>query len=177
MMTYLSIGLVLKPQGLKGELKVKPLTEDPKRFDRLDYVLIKDESKKDNVYIKHKIERSRHSKGFVYLKLEQIDSIEDAEILRNQYLWIPRELAIKLPEDTFFIGDIIGCTVVTIEGKSLGQVSNVIKTGSNDVYEIKSNGGQLLLPAIKKVVKEVDINAARIVVDLTDMKGLLDDED
>lgn len=176
-MTYLSIGLVLKPQGLKGELKVKPLTEDPKRFDRLDYVLIKDESKKDNVYIEHKIERSRHNKGFVYLKLEQIDSIEDAEILRNQYLWIPRELAIKLSEDTFFIDDIIGCTVVTIEGKSLGQVSNVIKTGSNDVYEIKSNGGQLLLPAIKKVVKEVDINAARIVVDLTDMKGLLDDED
>lgn len=100
-----------------------------------------------------------------------------AEKLRGQYLWIPREEAKKLPEGSFFIADLIRCNVYTQEEEHLGSIKEVIHTGSNDVYVIKGVKGEILIPALKKVVLNVDIEAKRMTVDSLKLEGLLPDED
>ncbi|HPT77826.1 MAG TPA: ribosome maturation factor RimM [Candidatus Atribacteria bacterium] len=172
MLTHFSVGIVLKPHGLKGELKVKPLTDEPARFDKLERVYVK----QADGYKEYHIKSTRYDKGFVYLKLSGVDSIESASALRNQYFWIPRSEAIALPEDSYFIGDLIGSSVKTIQGNTLGTLTDVIQTGSNDVYVVKGNKGEVLIPALKSVVKNIDIRAGLVTVDLTNMEGLLDDE-
>ncbi len=172
MLTHFSVGIVLKPHGLKGELKVKPLTDDPARFDRLERVYVK----QADGYKEFPIASTRYHKGFVYLKLSGVDSVEAASTLRNQYFWIPRSEAIALPEGSYFIGDLVGSSVKTIQGDLLGTLTDVIQTGSNDVYVVKGKKGEVLIPALKEVVKDIDIEAGLVTVDLTNMEGLLDDE-
>lgn len=173
MLKYLSVGLVLKPQGLKGEVKVNPLTDNIKRFDNLDEVYIK----AGQNYIPLKIRGRWYRKDFVYLSFEGYEDRNQAERLRNEYLWIPREKAIPLPEDTFFIADLIGCAVRTNEGECLGHIEQVIQTGSNDVYVVNGSKGEILIPALKKVVLQVDIMNRFIEVDASELEGLLPDED
>jgi 16S rRNA processing protein RimM len=171
MLEYLSVGVVLKPQGLKGEIKVKPLTDDEKRYDALRSIYLKNQN--DQGYRELEITSRRYDKGYVFLKLKDHDTIESVEYLRNQELWIPRRLARILPKDTFFVADLIGCQVRTRTGEILGEITDILETGSNDVYVV----GEILLPALKKVVVDVDIPKRLVVVDLTDMEGLLPDED
>lgn len=172
MLEYLSVGVVLKPQGLKGEIKVKPLTDDEKRYNNLQTVYLK-----NGEYRELRIISRRYEKGFVFLKLRGYETIESVMPLRNQYLWIPRHMARKLPENTFFIADLIGCRVETLSGDVLGKITNVLETGSNDVYVIQGGPlGEVLIPALKKVVTRVDIVNRLIRVDLTDMEGLLPNE-
>lgn len=172
MLEYLSVGVVLKPQGLKGEIKIKPLTDDDRRFEELKSVFLK-----NGGYRELKIVSRRYDKGFVYLKLDGYDTIESVEPMRDQYLWIPRSMAVELPEDTFFIADLLGCRVETLSGENLGRIINVMQTGSNDVYVLEGLKGEVLIPALKKVVVQVDIPNRLVRVDLTDMGGLLPDED
>lgn len=172
MLDYLSIGFVLKPQGIKGEIKVDPLTDDIMRFDNLDKVYIKSGQEYKPLHIKG----TRYNNGFVFISLEGYETIESVEPLRNQYLWIPRSMSVKLPEDTFFIADIIGCEVITAQGKMIGKVTDVVKTGSNDVYEVSGEKTKVLIPALKKVVMDVDLTTKKLTVDFTDMKGLLPDD-
>jgi 16S rRNA processing protein RimM len=172
MQEYLSVGIVLKPQGIKGEIKVKPLTDDEKRYDRLQTIYIKDE-----VYKELHIVSRRYEKGFVFLKLRGFETIESVLPLRNKYLWIPRHMACELPEDTYFIADLLGCRVETLTGEVLGNITHVQETGSNDVYIVRGGSlGEVLIPALKKVVTTVDIPNKLVRVDLTDMEGLLPDE-
>lgn len=173
MLKYLSVGFVLKPQGLKGEVKVKPLTDDINRFDDLDEVYIK----AGQDYIPLKVTSRRYMKDFVYLSFDGYEDRNQAEKLRNEYLWIPREKAIALPEDTFFIADLIGCSVRTNEGECLGHIEQVIQTGSNDVYVVNGSKGEILIPALKKVVLQVDIVNKSIEVEVSELEGLLPDED
>lgn len=169
MVEYFAVGYVLKPQGIKGELKIEPLTDDMRRFDALDAILLK----QGNLYTSIEIEKVRYMGNHVVLKLEGYDNRSSAEKLRDQYLWIPRNMARKLPEDTYFISDIIGCTVYTHMDKVLGSVIDVIYTGSNDVYVVDSEYGEILIPALKKVVREVDIKNRLIKIDTTEIEGLI----
>jgi 16S rRNA processing protein RimM len=170
---YFSVGYVLKPQGIKGEIKVEPLTDEVNRFDDFGQVFVEDG--KD--YCAIKIIGRRYSKNFVFLKLQGYDDINQAEKLRNHYLWIPREMARSLPEDTYYIADIIGCTVKTHEGGSLGDIVDVLQTGSNDVYVIRGcRGEEILIPALKKVVLEVNLPEKVIVVNVDELEGLLPNE-
>ena len=108
----------------------------------------------------------------VFLKLKGIDTIEEAENYRNLYLRIKRDKDEKLEKDTYYIVDILGCKVYTDEQKELGEVVDVFSTGSNDVYVVKDElGKQILLPAIKDVIKNVDIENKLITVHL--MEGLI----
>lgn len=173
MLKYLSVGLVLKPQGLRGEVKVEPLTDDIKRFDDLDEVYIKP----GQGYIPLKIIDRKYRKDFVYLTFEGYEDRNQAEKLRNEYLWIPREKAVSLPENTFFIADLIGCSVRTNEGEYLGHIEKVLQTGSNDVYVVNGSKGEILIPALRKVVLHVDIINRLIEVDVSQLEGLLPDED
>jgi 16S rRNA processing protein RimM len=173
MLEYLSVGIVLKPRGLKGEIKVKPLTDDDKRFDALNSIFLKN----GESYTELEITSRRYDKGFVYLKFKDHNTIESVEHLRDQYLWIHRRMARILPKDTFFIADLLGCRVETRSGESLGEITDVLETGSNDVYVVNGSSGEVLIPALKKVVVDVDIPKRQVKVDLTDMEGLLPDED
>lgn len=171
MREYLSVGLVLKPRGLKGEIKVKPLTDDERRYDSLQTIYLKDVDYREL----HIVSRC-YEKGFVFLKLKGFETIESVMPLRNQYLWIPRYMARKLPKDTFFITDLLGCRVETMTGESLGKITDVQETGSNDVYIVRGGPlGEVLIPALKKVVTLIDIPSKLVRVDLTDMEGLLPD--
>lgn len=169
---YLSVGYVTKPQGIKGEVKVKPLTDDMFRFDELDKVFIKQQDR----YVPVKVQKRKYVKDWVILKLEGFEDRNQAETLRGEHLWISREQARPLPEDTYYIADIMGCRVETRAGRFLGYVTGVLHTGSNDVYVVKDKE-EVLIPALKKVVVDVDVESGKIVVDHEELEGLLPDED
>lgn len=165
---YFEIGQIVNTSGLKGVIKVKPFTDDITKFNKFKtiYILLKKELKE------FKIEQVRLNKNMVFLKLEGIDTIEEAEKYRNLYLKIKRDKDEKLEKDTYYIVDILGCKVYTDEQKELGKVEDVFSTGSNDVYVVKDKTGkQVLLPAIKEVIENVDIENKTIIVHL--LEGLV----
>lgn len=165
---YFEIGQIVNTSGLKGVIKVKPFTDDITKFNNFKtiYISIKKELKE------FKIEQVRFSKNMVFLKLEGIDTIEEAENYRNLYLKIKRDKDEELEEGSYYIVDIIGCKVYTDEQKELGKVDDVFSTGSNDVYVVKDEvGKQILLPAIKEVIKNIDIENKTITVHL--LEGLI----
>ena len=165
---YLEIGQIVNTNGLKGILKVKPLTDDITRFEDLEAVYIE----KAKELIKYNIQEVKYNKNMVLLKLEGIDDISEAEKYKNCYIKINREDALTLEENSYFVVDIIGLEVYTEEEELLGKVIEVFSTGSNDVYTIKnSEGKEILLPAISEVIKNVDIPNKKIVVHL--MEGLI----
>lgn len=165
---YFEIGQIVNTSGLKGVIKVKPFTDDITKFNNLKtiYILVKKELKE------FKIEQVRFNKNMVFLKLEGIDRVEEAESYRNLYLKIKRDKNEKLEENSYYVVDIIGSNVYTDFGEELGKIVDVFSTGSNDVYVVKDNlGKQILLPAIKDVIKDVDIKSKKIIVHL--LEGLI----
>ena len=163
MQKRLEIGQIVNTFGIKGEVKVVPFTDDIKRFDKLKnvYVKTKKESKQ------YKVENVKYHKNMVLIKLEGINTVENAETLRNAFLEIDRKDAIPLEEGTYFIADLIGAEVYTDEGKLLGKVDDIYNTGSNDIYVVKDElGKQILLPGIKEVIKEVLLEQEKIIVHL-----------
>ena len=157
------IGKIVNTFGIKGEVKVKPFTDDINRFDELKKVYVKTKTG----IKQYKIENVKYHKNMVLLKLEGINRTEDAEMLRNLFLEIDREDAIPLEEGTYFIADLIGLEVYTDEGKLLGKVDDIYNTGSNDIYVVKDElGKQILLPAIADVIKKIDIENKKITVHL-----------
>ncbi len=165
---YLEIGQIVNTNGLKGNLKVKPLTDDITRFELLKNVYIQVGKK----LIEFKIQDVKYIKNMVLLKLEGINDINEAEKYKNFYIKIKREDAVELEKDSYFIVDIIGSEVYTEENELLGKVTDVFSTGSNDVYTVKNSvGKEILLPAIQDVIKNVDTKNKKIVVHL--MEGLI----
>lgn len=155
MKEYITIGQIINTHGLKGELKVYPLTDDIRRFRKLKSVFI-GEVEKQVIWCKLQTDR-------VILKLEDINSIEEAEKYKGTYIKVSRKDAVKLPEGRYFIVDIIGCTVYDEKDTEIGPVYDVIQTGSNDVYWIKGEN-EVLIPAIKDVVVKMDIENKKIVI-------------
>lgn len=156
MKEYITVGQIINTHGLKGEIKIYPLTDDIKRFRKLK-----------NVYIDHKetkITWCKLQSDKIILKLEGIDTIEAAQKLKEKYIEIKREDAVKLPEGRYFITDIMECTVFDETGKELGKVTNVIQTGSNDVYSVKGKDEDILIPALKSIVTKIDIENQTIVI-------------
>ena len=169
MTSELEIGQIVNTFGIKGEVKVKPFTDDIKRFDKLKKI----NKKKKNSKKEYEIENIKYHKDMVILKLKGIDQIEQAELLRNSYLKIDRNEEEPLEENTYYIVDLLGLSVYTEEGILLGILDDIYNTGSNDIYVVKDSlGKQTLLPAIQDVIKEIDIENQKIIVHV--MKGLLD---
>lgn len=168
MQEYLEVGQIVNTNGLKGLLKINPFTDDITRFERLKTIFI--EHKKE--LLEFEIESVRYQKKQVLLKLKGIDTIEEAEKYREDYLKIKRNKEEKLPEDTYYIVDLIGLDIYTEGGELLGKLDDIFSTGSNDVYVVKnSEGKQILLPAISDVIKNIDLEQKKIVVNL--IEGLL----
>lgn len=168
MQEYFEVGQIVNTNGLKGLLKINPFTDDITRFERLKTIFI--EHKKE--LFEFEIESVRYQKKQVLLKLKGIDTIEEAEKYREDYLKINRNKEEKLPEDTYYIVDLIGLDIYTEDGELLGKLDDVFSTGSNDVYVVKNGEGkQILLPAISDVIKNIDLEQKKIVVNL--IEGLL----
>jgi 16S rRNA processing protein RimM len=160
---FLELGQIVNTKGLKGEVKVNPFTESIDRFETLDTILI--QIKKENK--EFKIEKVGYQKNQVILKLKGIDTVEEAEKLKNCYILISRDDVEPLPEGTYYIVDLIGLEVFTESGEKLGIVDDIYNTGSNDIYVVKDElGKQKLLPGIDEVIKEVNLNDKKIIVNL-----------
>lgn len=157
MKEFMTVGQITKPHGVRGEVKVVSFIDSLEDFRTLDKVYL------DGQIIK--ITSVKLQTDRAILKIEGIDSIEAAERYRNKYLMIKREDADELPEDSYYIADLIGCAVVDTEGNDLGKVFDVIETGSNDVYWVKGEGKkEVLIPALKDIVVEVDIVNSKITI-------------
>ncbi len=160
---FLEIGQIVNSYGIKGFFKVVPFTDDITRFDDLESIYIEKNKKLE----KKEIEEVKYHKHLVLLKIKGIDDINDTERYKNCILKIDRANAVKLPEDTYFITDLIGIEVYTEEDEFLGNIADVFPTGSNDVYVVKNElGKQILLPAIGEVIKEVNIETKKMKVKL-----------
>lgn len=168
---WAAIGTVVAPFGIHGELKVFSLSDIPERFATLDVVYIGPQ------YTRFSVKRFRQYKGSVILlTLAGINTPEAADALRKNDLFIPLDDLAELPTDSYYQHDILGLHVFTLEDRDLGVIEDIILTGGNDVYVIKkSDGKQVLIPAIKQVVKRIDLPAKCMYID--PMPGLLDDDD
>lgn len=160
---FLEVGQIVNSYGIKGFFKVVPFTDDITRFDDLDSIYIEKNKKLE----KKEIEEVKYHKHLVLLKIKGIDDINDTEQYKNCILKIDRANAVELPEDTYFITDLIGIDVYTEENEFLGNITDIFPTGSNDVYVVKDEmGKQILLPAIGEVIKEVNVEEKKIIVRL-----------
>lgn len=168
MQKYFEVGQIVNTFGIKGDVKVKPFTDDVERFEELKKVYICKKEKLEEI----EIEEVKYHKDMVLLKLKGIDNMNEAEKLKGLYLKIDRKNAKKLPKDTYFIADLLGLEVYSDENEYLGKVDDIFPTGANDVYVVKDeNGKQLLLPGISEVIKEIDLEKEKIIVHL--LKGLV----
>ncbi|MGB9779276.1 ribosome maturation factor RimM [Caldanaerobacter sp.] len=168
MTRYYNVGKVTSPHGIKGEVKVYPLTNVPERFYELPYVWVFHEQ---DLQIKYEIENVKITpKGMVLLKLKGVDTRNDAEKLKGVFLKVDEENALRLEENEYFIADLIGIKVYTEEGELLGTLKEVLQTGANDVYVVKAREREILLPAIKEVIKKVDVEGKVMIVRL--LEGL-----
>lgn len=166
---YLRVGVIANTHGVRGEVKVYPTTEDIKRFDYLKEAVIDTGKEKINV----NVTGVKYFKNMVILKFEQYDNMDQVIPLKGMDLFVTRENAIPLAEGEHYIVDMIGCKIITDEGVTLGELTDVMQTGANDVYVVKTTDGkEVLLPAIKECVLEKDIENKVIKVHI--MKGLLD---
>ena len=164
----LKVGVITTTHGVRGEVKVYPTT-DPERFPELDYVLLDTGREKRKL----EIEKVRFFKNLVILKFKGIDNINDIEMYKQRELWIPREEGQDLEEDEYYIADLIGMKVVLEDGSSFGTLTDVMETGANDVYVVEAPGKkELLLPAIKDCIRDVDLESGTMTVRL--LKGLMD---
>lgn len=157
---YLTIGEILKPQGVRGEVKIRPITCDPYRFEELEYVYFK----KGDAYVKKGVSFVRGDLDAVYLKFDSIDDRNQAEEIRGELLYIDREHAVELDEDENFIVDLIGLKGVDDEGAEYGKLVDVMQPGGNDVYVFRDGRREMLLPALKSVVLKVDLEAREMLL-------------
>ena len=165
---FITIGKIVSTQGNKGEVNILPLTNSIDRFKNLVTVFLRN----NNTQATLNIEKIRIKENTVILKLKDIESIKEAKIIVGSFLEVERKNAVKLPKETFFIFEIIGLKVYTENNIFLGEVKNVISTGSNDVYVIKGkNKRELCIPAIHEVVKNINLEKKRIIIKMVD--GLL----
>ncbi len=157
---YLMIGEVLKPQGIRGEVKVKPFAANHDDFFRWKKLYIK----KGENYEAIRARCSRVHDGFVYMTLGECASMEDAEAMRGVQLWIDRAHANQLEEDEVYISDLIGCEGVDETGKSIGVLADVLQHGVVDVYVFRGKGKSVMAPALKAVFPAVDVANKRISI-------------
>lgn len=161
----LEVGQIVNTFGIKGFVKVYPYVNDISRFDDLKTVYVKLKKQESKL----EIEEVKYQKNMVLIKFKGIETVEQAETLRNGYLEIDRSQAIPLEKDEYFIADLLGLDVYLDTGEKLGVLDDIYNTGGSDIYVVKNElGKQFLLPYIDDVVKNIDLENAKITVHLID---------
>lgn len=177
----LRVGVISSTHGIKGEVKVFPTTDDPKRFSKLKKVYLEYSKKgirgkQESQCIELEVAGARYFKQFVIVKFKGIDDINDVEEYKGMDLYVTREDAVPLAENENYICDLIGLKVISDKGEEIGELADVLQTGANDVYIIKANekfgNKELLFPAIKECVLDVDLEKQEVLVHV--MEGLLE---
>ncbi|WIV10839.1 ribosome maturation factor RimM [Proteiniborus sp. MB09-C3] len=171
-MEYIRVGKIVNTHGIKGDVKVLPLTDNINRFEKLESVYIEDDKSRI------KIEKVWYSKGFVMLKFRGHDDINDVLKYKDKYIVIEEKDAIELPEDSYFIYQIVGIKVFCSDGRELGEIVDILQPGSNDVYVVKGKDiisnveKEYLIPAIKDVVKYINIEDKKMIIE--PIEGLIE---
>jgi len=162
---YLAIGRVVRAHGVRGELSVAVLTDFPERFQETEWIYVGDELEAQS----YRIEKYRWHKKNILLSLDGVVDRTQAEQLRGQFIQIPIEEAMPLPDGDYYRYQFVNVQVVTTKGDVLGRIADIMETGANDVFIIKNEAQQeVLIPFIPDVVKEIDLEQDRVVVELID---------
>ena len=165
----LRVGVITSTHGVRGEVKVFPTTDDPQRFKKLKKVIM--DTGKTQMDLE--VQSVKFFKNMVILKFKEFDNINDVEKYKNADLLVTREHAVKLAPGEYFIADLIGLQGVSDEGEDLGELTDVIQTGANDVYVFTKLGeADLLVPKIPDCVKEIDLEKGTVLIHL--LPGLRD---
>lgn len=165
----LQVGIISSTHGVRGEVKVFPTTDDMKRYKKLKEVQVDTGKEKKTL----QIEGVKFFKQFVILKFKGYDTLDDIVVYKGKSLFVDRKNAVRLNKDEYFIADLIGLKVENEDQSFSGILSDVIETGANDVYVIKTpEGKEVLIPAIKECILQVDVEGGSMQVHLLD--GLLD---
>ncbi len=169
MVNELQVGVITQTHGIKGEVKVFPTTDDVNRFKKLKSVILDNGKQRFAM----ELEGVKFFKQYAIIKFKGYDSINDIEKYKGAKLFVPRENAVKLKKDEYFIADLLGMQVVTETGEAFGTLEDVIQTGANDVYVVKrEDGSKVLLPALRECILKIDMEQNVMTVHIMD--GLLD---
>ena len=159
---YLQIGEIVKPQGIRGEVKLRAMTSDMDRYARLETVYLKEGKN----YVPRKVLKGRSYDGFALLVLEGVTDRNQAELLRGTEVYIDRAHAVELDEDENFICDLEGLEAYDTQGNHIGTLREVLTPNQIcDVYVFDTPRGEMMIPALRRVVKEVDLDEEKIILD------------
>jgi 16S rRNA processing protein RimM len=161
---YLAIGRIVRAHGLQGEVSIAVLTDFPERFETTEWVFLGNEFEATA----YRVESYRWHKKNILLTLAGVSDRTQAEKLRGQFVQVPLEEAVPLPEGTYYLYQLIGLEVTSTTGEFLGVITDIIETGANDVYIVEKDGQKILLPAIPDVVKTVDTLKGVMIVQVID---------
>lgn len=170
---YLLLGKVLRPHGIRGELRIEVLTAYPERITPDSHVSLGADPEDPDTVTSYRVAAVRTHQQYLILKLDGIDDRNAADLLRDRFLLVTLEDAVPLEDGEFYLYQLIGLAVQTVDGELLGRVVEVLETGANDVYVVQGPRGEILLPAIEDCIVEVDIKSGTMTVQLLD--GLLGD--
>ena len=170
----ISVGKIIGFHGVKGEVKVLPLTENLYRFQEIERVFLNRAEKSDHQSRDHvaHIERAFVHKGNIVLNFKEFNDRNEVESLKDYFICIPKEERPELGEGEYYFDEIIGLKVLDEKSDYLGEIIDIKETGSNDVYIVKDEDKEFLLPALKHVIKEIDLEEGVMKVEL--MEGLID---
>ncbi len=166
----ITVGRIVKPFGVKGEMKIEPMTDFPERFKKLRNIFLVSPS---GTQFETEVRSVRYDEGGnPYLFIRGYESPEKARELNGWFIKVPQEKTVPLPEGTYYHFELIGMEVVSEAGEKLGTITDIFETGSNDVYVMKQGRKETYIPAIKEIIKEVDRTRKRMVIHV--MEGLLE---
>jgi 16S rRNA processing protein RimM len=166
---YIHVGQITRPHGLHGDVRVQPMTEDPDRFQVLERIFL---SHDDMDRVPFHVTDVKNGHKFVILHLEGIDSIEDAEKWRNAWVQIPRQECPPLPEGRHYYFELVDMTVVTTDGRIVGQVDDIQSYPAHDIFVVRTDDHQYLIPNVPSIVVKIDVENGKMVIDPID--GLLE---
>ncbi len=159
------IGKIVNTQGLKGHIRVYPLTDYKERLEEVEYIYI--ENEKDTKFM---IENIWYKNNLVILKLESFNNINDVERFKNRNIYIDESQLRELPEDTYYIFELVGLEVYDLEDKYIGKIIDVLKQSAQDIYVIEYNTNEskktFMLPAVKEFVKSIDLEKNKVKIKL-----------
>lgn len=160
-MNYTIVGKIINTHGIKGEVKIYPMTDDVERFSNLEKIYIGDLRKEVN------LKTVRYHKGFPIIGFKEFDDINQVLTFKDQLIYVDDEDRIVLPEDHYFLYDLIDCVVYDTDNNKIGYINDVLQNVSNDIYVIKDeiNNKEYLIPAVKQFIKLVDVESKRVVID------------
>lgn len=166
---WIEVGIIFRKHGVRGEVKVYPLTDFPERFLDLHDVVLEDTAGERHPV---RVDRVRFQKDRVILHFEGKDTPDYVEPFMQSQILIHRTEAVQLPEGRYYYSDIIGLSVYTDREEYLGKVEDILETGSNDVYVVRGEAREVLIPVIREVIRKVDLENQRLIVH--EMEGLLE---